>query len=167
MVNTTPSERDRFWLDHEAKIAASGQTAKQYAADQKLSLHALYQSRKRLRSLGLFPASGRKDASAEALGFFASSGGCERGEPSSRPWILPPSSWWCHARMGGRRVARSGGAARGAVDLASMMRPDEELEVYVYRQVVDMRKSINGLSAIVEQELEVSPFSPPLCVWNL
>ena len=69
MVNTRPSERDRFWLDHEAKIAASGQTAKQYAADQKLSLHALYQSRKRLRSLGLFPASGRKHARPKPSGF--------------------------------------------------------------------------------------------------
>jgi len=46
-----------------------------------------------------------------------------------------------------------------------MMRPDEELEVYVYRQVVDLRKSINGLSAIVEQELEVSPFSTHLFVF--
>ena len=46
-----------------------------------------------------------------------------------------------------------------------MMRPDEELEVYVYRQVVDMRKSINGLSAIVEQELEASPFSTHLFVF--
>ena len=46
-----------------------------------------------------------------------------------------------------------------------MMRPDEEIEVYVYRQVVDMRKSINGLSAIVEQELEVSPFSTHLFVF--
>ncbi len=37
------TERDRFWLDHEAAIAASGQTAKAYAAEQGLSLHALYQ----------------------------------------------------------------------------------------------------------------------------
>jgi len=69
MANTTASERDRFWLDHEAKIVASGQTAKQYAADQKLSLHALYQSRKRLRSLGLLPASGRKTARPTSSGF--------------------------------------------------------------------------------------------------
>ena len=41
-----PTERDRFWLDHEAAIQLSGQTAKEYAAAQELSLHALYQSRK-------------------------------------------------------------------------------------------------------------------------
>jgi len=46
-----PTERDRFWLDHEAAIKSSGQTAKDYAAAQDLSLHSLYQARKRLRAL--------------------------------------------------------------------------------------------------------------------
>lgn len=45
------TERDRFWLEHEAAIEASGQTAKAYAAEHDLSLHALYQSRKRRRAL--------------------------------------------------------------------------------------------------------------------
>ena len=52
-----PPERDRFWLDHEAAIESSGQTAKEYAAAHDLSLHALYQSRKRLRALGLMERS--------------------------------------------------------------------------------------------------------------
>ena len=65
----TPSDRDRFWLDHEAKIAASGQTAKAYASAHELSLHALYQSRKRLRSLGLFPAARRKTTKPKSAGF--------------------------------------------------------------------------------------------------
>ncbi len=51
-----PTERDRFWLEHEAKLASSGRTAKAYAAEQGLSLHALYQARKRLRALGLLEA---------------------------------------------------------------------------------------------------------------
>jgi transposase len=46
-----------------------------------------------------------------------------------------------------------------------MMRPSDHVEVYVYRGIVDMRKSINGLSLIVEQELEVSPFSARLFVF--
>lgn len=54
------TERDRFWMDHEAAIAASGQSAKAYAAEQGLSLHALYQSRKRRRTM----AQSAKDASA-------------------------------------------------------------------------------------------------------
>ena len=47
-----PTERDRYWLDQEAALAKSGKTAKDYAAEQGLSLHALYQARKRLRKLG-------------------------------------------------------------------------------------------------------------------
>ena len=50
-----PTERDRYWLDHDAAVVASGQTAKAYAAEQGLSLHALYQARKRLRTLGFLP----------------------------------------------------------------------------------------------------------------
>jgi transposase len=46
-----------------------------------------------------------------------------------------------------------------------MMRPGEEVEVYLYREIVDMRKAINGLSAIVEQEIGVSPFGPQLFVF--
>ena len=48
-----PTERDRHWLDHEGKLSASGLTAKAYAAEHSLSLNAFYQSRKRLRALGL------------------------------------------------------------------------------------------------------------------
>jgi hypothetical protein len=51
-----PTERDRFWLDHEKAIAHSGQSAKAYAAEQGLSLHALYQARKRLKALGHLPS---------------------------------------------------------------------------------------------------------------
>lgn len=47
------TERDRFWLEHEAKLATSEGTAKAYAAEHGLSLHAFYQARKRLRALGL------------------------------------------------------------------------------------------------------------------
>ena len=47
------TERDRYWLDHEGKLSASGLTTKAYAAEHSLSLNAFYQSRKRLRALGL------------------------------------------------------------------------------------------------------------------
>lgn len=75
MMTTTqqPTERDRYWLDHEAAIKTSDQTAKAYAAEQGLSLHALYQSRKRLRALGLLPKSSigrrRRDAKSETPSF--------------------------------------------------------------------------------------------------
>jgi transposase len=47
-----------------------------------------------------------------------------------------------------------------------MMRPSNELpEVYVCLQPVDFRKGINGLSALVEAELELDPFSEGLFVF--
>ena len=45
------------------------------------------------------------------------------------------------------------------------MRPGDEVDVYLYRGVVDMRKSIDGLSTLVEQELGLSPFSAKLFVF--
>ena len=45
------------------------------------------------------------------------------------------------------------------------MRPAESVEVYLCREVVDFRKSINGLSAIVEEHLGLNPFGPQLFVF--
>jgi transposase len=38
-----------------------------------------------------------------------------------------------------------------------MLRPGNDVQVYLHVEPVDMRKSINGLSVIVEQEMELSP----------
>ena len=46
-----------------------------------------------------------------------------------------------------------------------MLRPKPEAQVYLYSGVVDMRKSIDGLAAIVEQELELNPMTDILCVF--
>ena len=46
-----------------------------------------------------------------------------------------------------------------------MIRPSVESEIYLYRQAVDMRKSISGLVAIVEGEMELDPFSAKLFVF--
>lgn len=46
-----------------------------------------------------------------------------------------------------------------------MLRPKPDAQVFVYRDPVDMRKSINGLAAIVESELESSPMSGALFVF--
>jgi transposase len=43
-----------------------------------------------------------------------------------------------------------------------MMRPGDEIEVYLCREFVDMRKSINGLSVLVEEGLGLNPFGPQL-----
>jgi transposase len=46
-----------------------------------------------------------------------------------------------------------------------MLRPSAAVQVYLYAGTVDMRKSINGLSALVEQELELSPMANALFVF--
>ena len=37
--------------------------------------------------------------------------------------------------------------------------------IYLHRDAVDFRKSINGLMVIVEQEMQLSPFAPALFVF--
>ena len=46
-----------------------------------------------------------------------------------------------------------------------MLRPNESVEVYLYMAPVDMRKSINGLAALVENELALSPMTEVLFVF--
>jgi len=46
-----------------------------------------------------------------------------------------------------------------------MIRPQSGIPVYLYSKPVDMRKSINGLAIIVEQEMVLSPFDPALFVF--
>jgi transposase len=43
-----------------------------------------------------------------------------------------------------------------------MIRPGDEIRVYLCRDVVDMRKAINGLSILVEETLQLDPFSAHL-----
>ena len=45
------------------------------------------------------------------------------------------------------------------------MRPGKDVEVFLCRQAVDMRKSINGLSVLVEQALDLDPFAEQLFVF--
>jgi len=46
-----------------------------------------------------------------------------------------------------------------------MIRPVNDIQVYLYADPVDMRKSIDGLSILVEQEMELSPNSEALFVF--
>ncbi len=46
-----------------------------------------------------------------------------------------------------------------------MFRFDTQLKVYVHREAVDFRKSINGLAALVEQALGLDPFAAALYVF--
>jgi transposase len=47
-----------------------------------------------------------------------------------------------------------------------MIRPsNSSLKVYLYAEPVDMRRQIDGLAAIVEQQLSLSPFDKSLFVF--
>lgn len=45
------------------------------------------------------------------------------------------------------------------------MRPGDDVPVYLCREAVDMRKSINGLAVLVEQGLALDPFQHALFVF--
>jgi transposase len=47
-----------------------------------------------------------------------------------------------------------------------MFRLDADLKVYVHRDAVDFRKSITGLSALVEQALGLDPFAQAVYVFR-
>ncbi len=46
-----------------------------------------------------------------------------------------------------------------------MLRPASGVQVYLYAEPVDMRKSIDGLSILVEQEMALSPMQQALFVF--
>lgn len=46
-----------------------------------------------------------------------------------------------------------------------MIRPDPGIEVFLYADYVDMRKSIDGLASLVQSETELSPFTCKLFVF--
>ena len=46
-----------------------------------------------------------------------------------------------------------------------MLRPADSMQVYLYAEPVDMRKSINGLSVLVEQEMALPPSMEALFVF--
>lgn len=46
-----------------------------------------------------------------------------------------------------------------------MIRPSPNVQAYLYMEPVDMRKSIDGLAALVENELELSPMLEALFVF--
>ena len=48
----------------------------------------------------------------------------------------------------------------------TVFRFDRGLRVYLHREAVDFRKSINGLSALVEQGLGLDPFAPAVFVFG-
>lgn len=46
-----------------------------------------------------------------------------------------------------------------------MLRPDTTVQAYLYAEPIDMRKSIDGLAALVEREMALSPYSDAVFVF--
>lgn len=46
-----------------------------------------------------------------------------------------------------------------------MINWQQDIPIYLHRDVVDFRKSINGLSVIVDQAMGLSPFEPSIFVF--
>jgi transposase len=67
--------------------------------------------------------------------------------------------------MGCRTERGAAGVASEEHRAAFVIRPREEIQVYLCCEVVDMRKSINGLSVLVEETLQLDPFAPHLFVF--
>lgn len=61
----TLTDRDRTWLRHHGACEKSGLTAKAYARRHRLSIHALYQARKRLRAMGALEAATMRPSQAK------------------------------------------------------------------------------------------------------
>lgn len=59
------TERDRYWLRHHEACEESGLTAKAYGRRHRLSVHALYQARKRLRAMGALGAASTRPSRAK------------------------------------------------------------------------------------------------------
>lgn len=47
-----------------------------------------------------------------------------------------------------------------------MFQFDARLKVYLHRDAVDGRKNINGLALLVEQQMQLNPFTPALFVFS-
>ena len=77
----TLTDRDRYWLRHHAACEKSGLTAKAYARRHRLSVHALYQARKRLRGLGALEVGAERPSKAKP----GSGGGFTRVEVATAP----------------------------------------------------------------------------------
>ena len=60
------TDRDRYWLGVQESWEKSGLTAKEYARKHELSIHALYQARKRLRAIGALDAAPPRSPKAKA-----------------------------------------------------------------------------------------------------
>ena len=60
------TDRDRYWLRQQESWEKSKLSAKEYAREHELSIHAFYQARKRLRAIGALDAAPSRSPKAKS-----------------------------------------------------------------------------------------------------
>ena len=89
--------RGRFWAGHPEKIEAEGIAAKDYAAREGLSVHALYQAKMRLLAQGALPRArgsaaptvkGRRASRDQSTSTFARVRLIESPPAAPTPWAV-------------------------------------------------------------------------------
>ncbi|MCP4007481.1 MAG: transposase [bacterium] len=139
------SERQRYWLNHLQTAEAKGEQLKTYAKRLGLSEHSMYEAKRRLRKSGVIaPASQQKVPPPEfarvVVGELSRS--CSLQVRFASGAVLE----WSAGRRSPSQADWPG----------LVMGPSEAVAVLLYRDPVDMRKSINGkrwTNRIPDQEL--------------
>ncbi len=162
MVSSMPpeasglSENQRRWLEHLQAADQSGLTLRDYARQRGLSVKKLYSWKQDLKRRGVLP------------------------QPEARPTFVPVRFIGPNATVAvsvylpsGVRVEVSEGVSANLLETVlacsapTMIRPANDLpQVFLCRSPVDLRKSIDGLAALVEQTLALNPFAEHLFVFS-
>ena len=79
------TERQQFWVEHLRACAARGQALSLYAAEQGLSVAALYEVKSRLHRRGLWPCTSARFVRVQALA---------SAPPAVYRVSLPNGQWW-------------------------------------------------------------------------
>ena len=143
------------WAAHLQAIETEGISIKDYAARGGLSVASLYYP----PSAGL----GRRQAYGRGFG-----PGCRpAGRAARHPTLHCVACAGCaHGACLAAFAAVAGTAGGQHERTGALMHPGCHIDnVYLCREPVDFRKSIGGLSALVEQQLQMSPFDDALFVF--
>jgi hypothetical protein len=163
---TAPGEREQFWRRHLLAAEAKGGTLTEYAAARGLKVGSLYEWRRILRRRGLLGESAARHSTAAAfvpvITAPAQSAAKAPGPAGLHRDAAQRRAAAVHRRA---RASDAGRDPRRSQRAVMRLRPEGAGQIYLYRHPVDMRKSINGLVAIVEGEMALDPFSASLFVF--
>lgn len=137
-----------FWITHVVAVKRDGIPSSEYARRHGISVTALYYWQWKLKGSG---NAGEPIQASKFVALRIAAGGARQSNCTLE------MSAAIAGLVGGPCAYRTGNA---------LMHPGCNIEqVYLCREPIDFRKSINGLSVLVEQELELNPFGSALYVF--